>query len=37
MPEEDIPPQQIPHQMDESRYRKLFGLEIYLTPVSVFR
>ncbi len=25
----------MPHQVDEGRYKKLFGLEIYLTPVFV--
>ncbi|MCE2400808.1 BCCT family transporter [Candidatus Poribacteria bacterium] len=25
----------MPHQIDESKYKKLFGLEIYLTPVFV--
>ena len=28
-------PQQMPHQVEEGRYKKLFGLEIYLTPVFV--
>ena len=27
--------QQMPHEIDENRFRKLFGLEIYLTPVFV--
>jgi BCCT family betaine/carnitine transporter len=35
MHEEGKQPQQMPHQMEEGRYRKLFGLEIYLTPVFV--
>ncbi len=35
MHEEGKQPQQIPHQIEEGRYRKLFGLEIYLTPVFV--
>ncbi len=35
MNEEEKQPQQMPHQVDEGRYRKLFGLEIYLTPVFV--
>ncbi len=35
MHEEGQQPQQMPHQMPESRYRRLFGLEIYLTPVFV--
>ena len=28
-------PQQMLHQVDEGRYKKLFGLDIYLTPVFV--
>ena len=35
MNEEGKQPQQMPHQIDEGRYKKLFGLEIYLTPVFV--
>lgn len=35
MNEEEKQPQQMPHQIDEGRYKKLFGLEIYLTPVFV--
>ena len=35
MNEEEKQPQQMPHQVDEGKYRKLFGLEIYLTPVFV--
>ena len=35
MQEEEKQPQQMPHQIDEGRYKKLFGLEIYLTPVFV--
>ena len=35
MNEEGKQPQQMPHQVDEGRYKKLFGLEIYLTPVFV--
>ncbi len=35
MNEEGKQPQQMPHQIDESKYKKLFGLEIYLTPVFV--
>lgn len=35
MHEEEKQPQQMPHQVDEGRYKKLFGLEIYLTPVFV--
>ena len=35
MNEEGKQPLQMPHQVDEGRYKKLFGLEIYLTPVFV--
>lgn len=35
MNEEGKQPQQMPHQIDEGRYKKLFGLDIYLTPVFV--
>ncbi|MYB65400.1 BCCT family transporter [Candidatus Poribacteria bacterium] len=35
MHEEEKQPQQMPHQVDEGRYKKLFGLDIYLTPVFV--
>ncbi|MDE0086998.1 MAG: BCCT family transporter [Candidatus Poribacteria bacterium] len=35
MNEEGKQPQQMPHQIDEGRYKKLFGFEIYLTPVFV--
>lgn len=35
MNEEGKQPQQMPHQIDEGKYKKLFGLEIYLTPVFV--
>ena len=35
MHEERKQSQQMPHQIEESRYRKLLGLEIYLTPVFV--
>ena len=35
MNEEGKQPQQMPHQVDEGRYKKLFGLDIYLTPVFV--
>ena len=35
MHEDEKLSQQMPHQIEESRYRKLFGLEIYLTPVFV--
>ena len=35
MNEEGKQPQQMPHQIDEGRYKKLFGLNIYLTPVFV--
>ncbi len=35
MNEEGKQPQQMPHQVDEGKSRKLFGLEIYLTPVFV--
>ena len=35
MNEEGKQPQQMPHQIDEDKYKKLFGLEIYLTPVFV--
>ena len=35
MNEEGKQPQQMPHQIDVGRYKKLFGLEIYLTPVFV--
>ena len=35
MNEEGKQPQQMPHQVDVGRYKKLFGLEIYLTPVFV--
>ena len=35
MHDEEKQPQQMPHQVDEGRYKKLFGLEIYLTPVFV--
>lgn len=31
----DEQPQQMPHHIDEGRYKKLFGLDIYLTPVFV--
>ena len=35
MHEEEKQPQQMPHQVDEGSYKKLFGLDIYLTPVFV--
>ncbi len=35
MNEAEKQPQQMPHQVDEGRYKKLFGLDIYLTPVFV--
>ena len=35
MHEEEKQPLQMPHQVDEGRYKKLFGLNIYLTPVFV--
>ncbi len=35
MPKESEHLQQMPHQIDEGKYNKLFGLEIYLTPVFV--
>ena len=35
MHEEEKQPQHEPHQVDEGKYRKLFGLDIYLTPVFV--
>ena len=35
MNEEERQPQQMPHQVDEGKYKKLFGLDIYLTPVFV--
>ena len=35
MNEEGKQPQQMPHQIDEGKYKKLFGLDIYLTPVFV--
>ena len=35
MHEDEKQPQQMPHQIDEGKYKKLFGLEIYLTPVFV--
>ena len=35
MNEEGKQPEQMPHQIDEGKYRKLFGLDIYLTPVFV--
>ncbi|MDE0481815.1 MAG: BCCT family transporter [Candidatus Poribacteria bacterium] len=35
MNEEGKQPQQMPHQIDEGSYKKLFGFEIYLTPVFV--
>ena len=35
MHEEEKQPQQMPHQVDEGKYKKLFGLDIYLTPVFV--
>ena len=35
MHDEGKQPQQMPHQVDEGRYKKLFGLDIYLTPVFV--
>ena len=35
MNEEGKQPQQMPHQVDEGKYKKLFGLNIYLTPVFV--
>ncbi len=35
MHEEEKQPQQMPHQIDVGNYKKLFGLEIYLTPVFV--
>ncbi len=35
MNEEGKQPAQMPHQIDEGKYRKLFGLDIYLTPVFV--
>jgi len=35
MNEEGKQPQQMPHQIDEGQYKKLLGLDIYLTPVFV--
>ena len=35
MNEEEKQPQQMPHQVDEGKYKKLFGLDIYLTPVFI--
>ncbi len=35
MNEEGKQSHQMPHQVDEGKYRKLFGLEIYLTPVFI--
>ncbi len=35
MHEEEKQPLQMPHQVDEGSYKKLFGLDIYLTPVFV--
>ncbi len=35
MNEEGKQPEQMPHQIDEGKYKKLFGLDIYLTPVFV--
>ncbi len=35
MNEEGKQPAQMPHQIDEGKYKKLFGLDIYLTPVFV--
>ncbi len=35
MHEEEKQTLQMPHQVDEGRYKKLFGLDIYLTPVFV--
>ncbi|MCG9128603.1 BCCT family transporter [Candidatus Poribacteria bacterium] len=35
MHEDEKQPLQMPHQIEEGRYKKLFGLDIYLTPVFV--
>lgn len=35
MSQEGKQPQEMPHQIDDGKYKKLFGLEIYLTPVFV--